>query len=292
VAELPVKINVDVTSAVKGFTSFMGQVFGPAATEIGELLGDRVQLWKRLNAHDVAAKYHAKILKRGLDPDCLEPLKLGEAVPLIEAASYEENDEVQELWAELLVNAQDPAANVTAEKVFIALLRELGPCEAILLRLASKFNGILGKRLPPEAAETVLDEYRAELEPFTREQREAAVLNLRRLGLVRINVAPKTPFNVIQEVRLGSGLNGTLTTLRTREFERMFKWLIEQIEVAGGAITGDLGDGSGFQLEGRFVACPELGIILTPLGQRLSRAVSADASPEEDQSIKHTHRRN
>jgi hypothetical protein len=75
---------------------------------------------------------------------------------------------------------------------------------------------------------------------------------------------------------MGNGLRGELTTVDQRGFERLLKWLTEQIEVAGGAVTGDLPKDTGFRIGPKVVQLPELALLLTPLGQRLARAVSLE----------------
>src|SRR3954471_9127591 len=65
------------------------------------------------------------------EPRYLE-LKVG--VPLIEAASLEENDAVQELFAKLLVNATDARSPIEAKRAFVSMLQDFGPLEARLLQ--------------------------------------------------------------------------------------------------------------------------------------------------------------
>ena len=57
------------------------------------------------------------------------------AIPLIQAALLEENDELQDIWARLLVNAADADSGVNVERALVTILQDFGPLEAQLLRV-------------------------------------------------------------------------------------------------------------------------------------------------------------
>ncbi|WP_198116910.1 Abi-alpha family protein [Massilia rhizosphaerae] len=59
------------------------------------------------------------------------PLNL--AVPLLEAASLEEDDHLQDLWARLLVNASNDRSPLTLQRAYIAILEQITPLEAAVL---------------------------------------------------------------------------------------------------------------------------------------------------------------
>ncbi|MCY4614273.1 MAG: Abi-alpha family protein [Nitrospira sp.] len=56
------------------------------------------------------------------------------AIPIFEAASLEEDDDLQDLWARLLVNAADAESGVEVKRGFVSILQDLGHMEVRLLQ--------------------------------------------------------------------------------------------------------------------------------------------------------------
>lgn len=59
------------------------------------------------------------------------PMKL--AIPLLQGASLEDDDSLQDMWARLLVNAANADSGVDLKRVYIDILERLTPLEALLL---------------------------------------------------------------------------------------------------------------------------------------------------------------
>lgn len=85
------------------------------------------------------------------------PLKL--AVPLLEAASLEDDDYLQDLWARLLVNAANANSNVKLQRAHISILEQLTPLEAAILQKIyslpydeMRHEGVEASRLPDEVS--------------------------------------------------------------------------------------------------------------------------------------------
>jgi len=66
------------------------------------------------------------------EPGCKVPLNFG--VPLIEAATLEEDDDLQSVWAQLLVNSVNPSAGVEPRTAFIGMLKEMNSLDATILQ--------------------------------------------------------------------------------------------------------------------------------------------------------------
>lgn len=64
----------------------------------------------------------------------LTPIPPGFILPLLDAASLECEDEVQDLWAALLTNAADPETRLVLRKVYIEILRGLQPVDVQVLK--------------------------------------------------------------------------------------------------------------------------------------------------------------
>ncbi|MBI5936254.1 MAG: DUF4393 domain-containing protein [Betaproteobacteria bacterium] len=118
------------------------------------------------------------------------PLKL--AVPLLEAASLEDDDRLQDLWARLLVNAANSRSGVDLQRAYIAILEQITPLEAALLQNIyslpfeqTQHNGVVVGRLPTEVAVGRNDELEDKL-PEPSDEVKLALANLARLGCISI----------------------------------------------------------------------------------------------------------
>ena len=67
--------------------------------------------------------------------DQIEPINLKTGVQLIEAASLEDDDGLQDLYARLLATATNPHTKAMAKRAFVSILQDLGPLEVQLLDL-------------------------------------------------------------------------------------------------------------------------------------------------------------
>jgi hypothetical protein len=52
-------------------------------------------------------------------------IPLGVAVPLLENATLEEDDDLQEVWARLLVNGGDASSGIELRRAFVSVLAEM-----------------------------------------------------------------------------------------------------------------------------------------------------------------------
>lgn len=127
----------------------------------------------------------------GLDkPTRPIPLKL--AVPLLEAASLEDDDSLQDIWARLLVNAANGASRISLQRAFIVVLEQLTPLEAALLQKIyslpyqeTQHNGVEVGKLPQEVSVGKDDGKEDDL-PEPSDNVKLALANLARLGCVVI----------------------------------------------------------------------------------------------------------
>jgi hypothetical protein len=123
-------------------------------------------------------------------PTRLIPLKL--AVPLLEAASLEDDDSLQDLWARLLVNAVNGASGISLQRAYISMLEQLTPLEAVLLLKIyslpygeTQHKGVVVGKLPQEAVVGKDDGIEDDLsEPS--DDVKLALANLARVGCVII----------------------------------------------------------------------------------------------------------
>ncbi|HEX8275834.1 MAG TPA: Abi-alpha family protein [Longimicrobiaceae bacterium] len=109
---------------------FAKKLFGPLADELGKAIANPVGEWR--------ARRAARVLTRGME--ILDELEIEPAapspkllIPLLEAASLEDNEGLVEHWATLLANAAAGSHGHPVHPRFPAILRELTPSDASVL---------------------------------------------------------------------------------------------------------------------------------------------------------------
>lgn len=118
-------------------------------------------------------------------------LQMKFAIPLLQAASLEDDDYLQDLWAKLLVNVANDGSGVDQKRAFIDILERLSPLEAkILEELYSlpfeetRHKGILTHQLPESASIEPDDPNQKLIAPPA--EIELALANLARLGVISV----------------------------------------------------------------------------------------------------------
>ena len=155
------------------------------------IFGDKLRYmrWERQGRLIIRANEFLKA--SGLDsPTRAVPLKL--AVPLFEGAMLEEDDELQDRWAALLVNAANADFGFDINRSYVAILEQITALEAKIMDVMySKplkdisVNGVLTRFLPEEAIEPLQRIGQPESDPST--EIILALSNLNRLGCVSIH---------------------------------------------------------------------------------------------------------
>jgi hypothetical protein len=110
------------------------------------------------------------------------PMKI--AIPLIWAASLEEDDDLQDRWAKLLVNAGNANSGIAVKRSYISILEDLSPMDAKILEklcsVARQNKLILTYKLPDEAVISRDDKF----SPEPSQDVQLSLSNLMRLGCI------------------------------------------------------------------------------------------------------------
>jgi hypothetical protein len=93
--------------------------------------------------------------KAGFSP---QAVRIKILFPLLEGASLEEDEGLHTMWAALLANAASPASADKVRPGYIALLKQMSPDEAAILRWVYDRNLKLRMKRPIERPECFLDE--------------------------------------------------------------------------------------------------------------------------------------
>jgi len=113
------------------------KLLGKPAAEVGELFTDYVRAWRLANLARIAEKLQTKLRGRGL-PMEVKPLPTGIGLVLVEAASREDDETLQSLWANLLANHSDPQADVDLDKDLVEVIRQLSAVDARVMTYLSE----------------------------------------------------------------------------------------------------------------------------------------------------------
>lgn len=110
--------------AAQGFGSFVARVLGePLETAVG-LVSDRLKFVRFERQVRLADRYTEFMTQRRLSSQD-QSVSPKIALPAIENASLEEDDELQDLWANLLASCHDKTLNGVVRSGFVDIIRQL-----------------------------------------------------------------------------------------------------------------------------------------------------------------------
>lgn len=118
--------------ALRELGGFFGMVLGRPAEQVGGLVGDLFSALRIELALRFKRRVDRMMTEQGLDGP-KEPVAIGVVYPLLEAASLEEEDDIQEMFAQLLVNAVSAHSDMAILKSFVSVLKTMSSLEAHIL---------------------------------------------------------------------------------------------------------------------------------------------------------------
>lgn len=130
--------------------------------------------------------------QKGLpSPD--NPIPLKNAVPLLEYATLEEDNSLQDLWAQLLVNGTNQCTGIKIERSFIEILAQISSLEAQILQAIyalpyeeTRHEGVVTEHLPEYA---LVAEDKPENPPNEPSYEvKMALANLARIGCLKFSL--------------------------------------------------------------------------------------------------------
>ena len=115
-------LKVGAETAMKPFANLIEKLFGGAAEQIGGMLEDALSVRRQSRRVKLLTKLKVVIEKAEFDPRCI-PDKLW--LPVMQQASLEDDETIQDMWANLLANAADPAEHNQVLPSFVTILKDL-----------------------------------------------------------------------------------------------------------------------------------------------------------------------
>jgi len=130
------KFGTQAVKTTEKILSFVSKVIKDSAEITSGIIGDRLRLfrWERQVAY--SDKVNGLLSARGIIEAKAVLPKF--ALPMIENASLEDDDNLQSLWAKLMANAMDPKSQVSLQMSFIDILKNLTILDAKILHTIYK----------------------------------------------------------------------------------------------------------------------------------------------------------
>jgi hypothetical protein len=166
-------IQTGIEQMLLPLQKLVDKLLGPAATEVGLSLSDSLKVWRFKRQIRLLQEVKRLLDQSGQD---IKPIATRLFFPALEAASIEDDDEMQTRWAALLANEAISVGSVHPS--FIDILKQLAPGDARLLDRISdsctstNTHTIQWWMISPRS------------QPEQRERDQGAIGNLVRLGLV------------------------------------------------------------------------------------------------------------
>ena len=123
--------------AASGLGRFVARIIGGALEEAGGMLTDNVRFRRAVRALRLEKRFEEIRAEMSIDA-AVKPLNMNIALPLIEAASLQEDDELQDMFAHLLVNGTNPDSGTQVQRSYVSILQDLTPLSAKLLDMLCK----------------------------------------------------------------------------------------------------------------------------------------------------------
>lgn len=127
--EALVKAGVEAT--LKPFANLIERLFGGTVDEIGGMWQDSLKVRRQLRQVKLMEK-----LQKALSGVEFEPQPIPDKIwmPILQAASMEDDDELQNIWASLLANASNSGNIGLVHPSYVEIVRQLSSREATLLQ--------------------------------------------------------------------------------------------------------------------------------------------------------------
>lgn len=127
-----VSMNEAVAKAIEPVADLLHKLLGPSFDEFGLALGDVARHYRIKNAVSWLGKTRKILADAGINPHTVSPKVF---LPMLEGASLEDAEELQDRWAALLANAASSESNSVMPS-FPHILSELTPDEVKFLDAA------------------------------------------------------------------------------------------------------------------------------------------------------------
>jgi hypothetical protein len=185
-------------------------MFGPAFKDFGVVAADWARYIKLKNIVVIQDKWDAIIRRRRIEGKTIS-IPSRYAIPLIQNASEEDNETIQNMWAGLIANLMDPGKKFSPKKIFIQILSSLEPLDANILQFFPTQGWKVFKEVP--GGGITLSKLQTELK-VTEEEIQMSLQNLARLGCIMAKQENVMAFGVPPTIAFGELVKDRNATFR------------------------------------------------------------------------------
>lgn len=126
------KLCTTSIEAAEKMGGFLSQILNEPITEAVGIFGDKLKFMRWKRKLRIVDEVNRILDERGVKNIRPIPPKL--AIPILEQASLEENDELQDIWCRLIANSLDPNFNMEIRYAFIEIIKNLTALDAKILK--------------------------------------------------------------------------------------------------------------------------------------------------------------
>jgi hypothetical protein len=126
------KLLQQIVQAGREAGSYIADILGDLPKDlVGLLVGERVKARRAEKVAILWQQARERLQDRGISP---EPPSLKLAIPILQAAVDEGNDQLQDLWSRLLAAAMDPNRRDAVRQSFIQTVKQMDPTDVLVLK--------------------------------------------------------------------------------------------------------------------------------------------------------------
>lgn len=125
------KTTSKALDSLNAASEFLKEVFGDLVQDSVGLMSDKLKFYRIERFYSLKEKTEKNLKEKGVKITIPVPPKI--AIPLIESATIEDNDNLHTRWANMLSNAINPAYKNKITRNFISILEDMEPVDVLIL---------------------------------------------------------------------------------------------------------------------------------------------------------------
>jgi hypothetical protein len=179
------KTTQSAIEVTKDAGSFIGRFLDGPLTQMSLLIEDRLKYARTTRLLRLRHRLEEELQTLGSSTQ-IKPLQINFAISALEEGSFEEDDDLQDIWARLLVNAVDARSDVTPRRAHISIIRDMSRLDALVFEAIYSVpdgdTAIVTHELPEKAYRA--DQQQSKEVPEPSEAIKVSLANLERLGVI------------------------------------------------------------------------------------------------------------
>lgn len=193
------KMGTELIKTTRDFAGFCAKLTGLTDDSIIGLINDKIQFFRYNRQLRIAEEYNKNY---GNQP--MQPIPPKFLIPILENGSLEEDDDLQDLWINLLGAFTNKDYKEEKRLTYVEILKNLTPTDALILKELSKeiYKLRQKKYASKEIVEMIVDIRKFNNELLPKKGIESSLDNLIRLRCLTLNSMGGGPY-IISLTHLG-----------------------------------------------------------------------------------------